>query len=106
MARWPSRCSTRCPRPGWSSTFQNLPAKALGELDHTLDVDVVVCGDDAAAVASVVTVIETMDGLHPVDGGPLINATAVEALTAVLLTINRARRGEHGIRVVELRRFT
>jgi 8-hydroxy-5-deazaflavin:NADPH oxidoreductase len=84
--------------------FQNLPAKALGELDRAIDADVVVCGDDADAVAEVVDLTATVDGLSPFDGGPLGNAIAVEAFTAVLLTVNRARRGEHGIRIVELRR--
>jgi NADPH-dependent F420 reductase len=85
--------------------FQNLPAKALGELDHPLHADVVVCGDDAEAVTIVLSVIASIEGLEPVDGGPLINAAAVEALTAVLLTVNRTRHAEHGVHIVELRRF-
>ena len=84
--------------------FQNLPAKALGELDEALGADVIVCGDDADAVRTIVELTASVDGLHGIDGGPLVNAAAVEALTAVLLTVNRARKAEHGIRVVELRR--
>jgi NADPH-dependent F420 reductase len=84
--------------------FQNLPAKALSELGTAIDADVIVCGDDAEAVATVVALTATVDGLHPVDGGPLVNAVAVEALTAVLLTVNRIRKAEHGVRLVELRR--
>lgn len=83
--------------------FQNLPARALAELDQALEADVVVCGDDADAVACVVDLTATVDGLRPFDGGPLVNAAAIEALTAVLLTVNRARKGEHGIRLVDLR---
>jgi 8-hydroxy-5-deazaflavin:NADPH oxidoreductase len=85
--------------------FQNLPAKALGAIDLDLRADVVVCGDDPDAVASVVELIASIEGLHPLDGGPLANAVAVEAFTAVLLTVNRARRAEHGIRIVPLRSF-
>jgi NADPH-dependent F420 reductase len=84
--------------------FQNLPAKALASLDEPMHADVVVCGDNTEAVEAVITLTATIDGLRPVDGGPLVNAAAVEAMTAVLLTVNRARRAEHGIRVVELRR--
>ena len=83
--------------------YQNLPAKALAELDLAIDADVVVCGDDADAVSTVIDVTATVDGLRPIDGGPLVNAAAIEALTAVLLTVNRARKGEYGIRLVELR---
>jgi NADPH-dependent F420 reductase len=83
--------------------FQNLPAKALGAIDLALHADVVVCGDDADAVGTVIELVASIDGLHPLDGGPLANAVAVEAFTAVLLTVNRTRRAEHGIRVVPLR---
>lgn len=83
--------------------FQNLPAKALSQLDQGLDADVIVCGDDAEAVKAVVELTATIDGLQPLDGGPLINAASIEALTAVILTVNRALRGEHGIRLVDLR---
>jgi NADPH-dependent F420 reductase len=84
--------------------FQNLPAKALGDLDQPLEADVVVCGDDAGAVKAVIELTNSIGGLHGVDGGPLVNAIAVEALTAVLLSVNKARRGDHGVRIVELRR--
>jgi NADPH-dependent F420 reductase len=84
--------------------YQNLPAKALANLDEAIDADVVVCGDDADAVDAVIALTDSVDGLHPVDGGPLVNAAGVEAMTAVLLNVNRARKAEHGIRVVELRR--
>ena len=83
--------------------FQNLPARALAELDQPIAADVVVCGDDAEAVSTIVDLTATIDGLHPFDGGPLVNAAAIEALTAVLLTVNRARKAEHGIRLVDLR---
>jgi NADPH-dependent F420 reductase len=84
--------------------FQNLPAKVLQTLDFVIDADVIVCGDDAAAVDVIIDLIDTIEGLHPIDGGSLVNCAAVEALTAVLLTVNRARKGEHGVRIVELRR--
>jgi hypothetical protein len=84
--------------------FQNLPARALQDLDLALDADVIVCGDDANAVAAVVDITRTIDGLRPVDGGPLTNASAVEAMTAILLNVNKARRAEHAVRIVELRR--
>jgi NADPH-dependent F420 reductase len=91
------------PRARVVGAFQNLPARALGDLDNPIDADIVVCGDDADAVGIVMRLTETMTGLHPVDGGPLINAASVEAMTAVLLNVNRARGGEHGVRFVELR---
>jgi NADPH-dependent F420 reductase len=82
--------------------FQNLPAAALLDLDHRLDADVLVCGDDAAAVQAVIDLTATVAGLHPVDAGPLVNAAGIEALTAVLLTVNRARKADHSIKIVAL----
>lgn len=83
--------------------FQNLPAAALADLDHPLAADVLVCGDDKAAVASVVRITDAITGLHGIDAGPLVNTIAVEAMTAVLLTVNRARKHEHSVRIVNLR---
>jgi NADPH-dependent F420 reductase len=83
--------------------FQNLPAAALVDLDHPLDADVLVCGDDKGAVQAVMHITDAIDGLHAVDAGPLVNTIAVEAMTAVLLTVNRARKHEHSVRIVNLR---
>jgi 8-hydroxy-5-deazaflavin:NADPH oxidoreductase len=82
--------------------YQNLPASGLLALDQPIDADVIVCGDDADAVAVILDLTASVPGLHPVDGGPLANTAAVESMTAVLLTVNRARRGEHTVKLVHL----
>jgi NADPH-dependent F420 reductase len=82
--------------------FQNLPAEALHDLDRSIEADVVVCGNDADAVHIVMRLAEAVVGLTARDGGPLRNAMALEALTAVLITVNRTTRGEHAIRFVDL----
>ncbi len=69
--------------------FHHLPAGPWGDLDHHLDADVLVCGDDRDAVAEVVGLINGLPGLRGIDAGGLSGATAIEALTPTLLEINR-----------------
>jgi NADPH-dependent F420 reductase len=77
--------------------FQNLPAAALGDLDAALHADVMVTGDDKDAVRTVIDLIDRVDGLVPIDAGPLSNTGCVEGLTAILINVNRARKGEHSV---------
>jgi NADPH-dependent F420 reductase len=77
--------------------FQNLPAAPLGDLDASLHADVMVTGDDKAAVRTVIELIDGIDGLVPIDAGPLSNTSCVEGLTAILINVNRARKAEHSV---------
>jgi NADPH-dependent F420 reductase len=77
--------------------FQNLPAAPLGDLDSPLRADVMVTGEDKDAVRTVIGLIEQVDGLEPLDAGPLSNTGCVEGLTAILININRARKDEHSV---------
>jgi len=71
------------------AAFQNVSAVHLQELSHSVNCDILVCGDSADAKAEIFQLIEAIDGLRAIDAGPLANAVAVEALTPVLLYINR-----------------
>lgn len=70
------------------AAFHHLPAAELGRIDHPIDSDVLVCGDDPDAVAAISEIIERIPGCRPLDAGQLSNATAIEAFTAVLLQLN------------------
>ena len=70
-----------------------------GDPDHPVDCDVLVCGDDKEARATVIDVISDL-GLRGVDAGVLKNAVALESLTPVLLHINRRYKSVgSGIRI-------
>lgn len=71
------------------AAFQNVSAEHLRDPHHVVDCDVLVCGDDAAAKEEVFKLVEAT-GMKAVNAGPLANAVAVEALTPVLLYINKA----------------
>jgi len=70
------------------SAFQNVSADKLRNLDAAVDCDVLVCADDAAARQTVIELIGEI-GLRGIDAGPICNSAAAEALTSVLIWINR-----------------
>lgn len=67
--------------------FQNIAPEKLEAVDEKIDTDVIVCGDDKDARATVIELIRRI-GIEAWDGGALANAVAVEAMTAVLIAIN------------------
>jgi NADPH-dependent F420 reductase len=83
------------------SAFHNVSAASLRE-GAAIDCDVLVFGDDAAGRARVVALCEAI-GLRGIEGGPLANSVAAEALTAVLIGINRRYGARHaGVRITGL----
>jgi NADPH-dependent F420 reductase len=61
--------------------------------------DVLVCGDDAAAVDIVVALAATVTGRPGVRAGKLRLARQLEPLTAVLISINKAYKTRSGIAI-------
>lgn len=84
------------------AAFQNVSAVHLKDLEHDVDCDVLVCGDDEKAKEDALWLV-TAAGMRGVDAGPLANAVAVEALTPVLLYINKRYKVKGaGIRITGL----
>mgnify|MGYP001338143848 CR=1 FL=1 len=81
------------------AALQHVPAQALGDLDHELATDVVVCADDDAARQLVIQLLDTIPGVRAFDGGSLANAAGVEAFAAPLLTANLRHRAEYTLRL-------
>jgi NADPH-dependent F420 reductase len=69
------------------AAFQNIGAEHLNS-DHEIECDVLVSGDDIEARDLVVGLVEDA-GMKGWSAGPLANSSAAEALTSVLITINR-----------------
>lgn len=70
------------------AAFHHLPATEVGRIDRPVESDVLICGDDAGAVATVCEIVDHIPGCRPLEAGELSNATAIEAFTAVLLQLN------------------
>ncbi len=69
------------------SAFQNVAATHLADLDHDIDCDVLVCGNDIEARGQVVELANdaSMKAWH---GGRIDNSAVAEALTSLLIFIN------------------
>jgi 8-hydroxy-5-deazaflavin:NADPH oxidoreductase len=66
----------------------HLPARDLEDLDRPLRADVLVCSDHPEATRSAMALLASIDGLRPLDAGSLAQAAAIEAFTAVLVSVN------------------
>ena len=76
------------------SAFHNVSAAKLAK-DEALDCDILVFTDDKEAGAAIVDLIARI-GLRGLRGGPLANSAAAEAMTSVLIAINRRYKVSDG----------
>jgi hypothetical protein len=80
--------------------FHHVPAGLL--LDPsvaTVDMDVLVLGDNRAATDLVIALASEIPGMRGIYGGRLRNCGQVEALTANLVSVNRRYSAHAGIRI-------
>ncbi len=81
------------------TAYQNIAAHLLQQ-DVSIECDVLVCGDKKAAREKVIQLTEEagMTGWH---AGPVANSAAAEALTSILIQINRGGQIAHsGIKII------
>ncbi len=85
------------------AAFHHLSAPLLSDVTNaSFDVDVLVVGDDRAAVDLVVSLAALIPGMRGIAAGRLRNARQVEALTANLISINRRYKAHAAIRVTDV----
>ncbi len=83
------------------SALHNVAAHKLAA-GAEIDCDVLVCGDQAVTREMVILLIEAL-GLRALHAGPLANSAAAEALTSVLIGINKRYKVDGaGIRITGL----
>jgi NADPH-dependent F420 reductase len=70
------------------AAFHHLSAVHLKRIEHPVDSDILVCGDDRSAKDRVRPFVEAIAGARFVDAGPLSNARIVESITALLVGLN------------------
>jgi len=82
------------------SAFQNVAAAHLNELGHSIDCDVLVCGNDKDARATVIKLAKDAD-MKAWHAGRIDNSAVAEALTSILIFINGTYKIEGaGIKIV------
>ncbi len=69
------------------AAFQTVSALALQAIDEEMEEDVLVCGEGEAGEEAIQCMSKA--GLHGIKAGPLKHARIVEAITALMLKINK-----------------
>ena len=85
------------------SAFQNISAELL-QSDKEIDCDVLVCGNKKEWRQEVIDLVNTL-GMKGWHAGMLPNSAAVEAMTSVLISINKHHAISHsGIKVTGIKK--
>jgi 8-hydroxy-5-deazaflavin:NADPH oxidoreductase len=72
------------------SGFQTVSGEELQKIDQAMAGDVILCGADPEAKATIGSLVEKIPDLRWADAGALSMARIVETFTAVLVGVNRA----------------
>ena len=76
------------PKSMVAAGFHHVPAKELGDLDHPIESDVLICSDHPEATVATSDLVAKVPNMRPLDCGELSLATPIESFTAVLLQLN------------------
>ena len=87
---------------GVVSALHTVAASHLSDLDHSLEQDILVCGDSPADKRVVADLLERVPGLRCVDCGPLEMSRFSEQFTPLLIGLNLRYRAKSGLRIVGL----
>ncbi len=71
-----------------AAAFHHVPAKELGDLDHPIESDVLICSDHRRALDATTEIVLKIPNMRPLAAGELSMATPIESFTAVLLQLN------------------
>jgi NADPH-dependent F420 reductase len=82
------------------SAYHNLPAKELSQVEHDLDYDVVICGDDEEAKQIVAKLTEDMPTMRVLDAGPLKLSPMIEAITPLIVNLNVKHKKHFSVKFV------
>ena len=82
--------------------FHHLPASEMENLDSSLDADVVIFSDSDAGRTLVAEIVNEMPGLHAVIAGSMSLASAIEAFTAVCISVNIRHKSHSYVKLAGL----
>ena len=84
------------------SALHTVSAATFGKLEQDLDEDVLIAGDSGDAKRQVAEIIRLIEGLRPVDAGPLELARLIEGVTPLLISVNMRHKTHAGVRLTGL----
>jgi len=82
-----------------AAAFHHLPASEMEDLESGLEADVLVCSDHPEATVATEALVELMRGLRPINAGSLSQASAIEAFTAVCISLNIRHKVHSTLRI-------
>jgi len=82
--------------------FHHLPASDMEDLDSDLDADVVIFSDDGPARDVVAALVNEMPGLRAIIAGSMSLASAIEAFTAVCISVNIRHKAHSYVKLAGL----
>jgi 8-hydroxy-5-deazaflavin:NADPH oxidoreductase len=82
-----------------AAAFHHLPASEMEDLESGLEADVLVCSDYPEATVVTESLVDVMQGLRPLNAGSLNQAAAIEAFTAVCITMNMRHKAHSTLRI-------
>ena len=82
--------------------FHHLPAALMQDLDSDLDADVIVFSDDNDARLRVGELVNEMMGLRSIVAGSMSLASAIEAFTAVCISVNIRHKAHSYVKLAGL----
>lgn len=94
VAEW---LATQLPAARVVVAFNTVASTVLADREQPVAEDVPVLGDDEAAVAEVIDLVDTVEGARGVAAGALRLARVIEGLTPVLISVNKRYRTHAGI---------
>jgi hypothetical protein len=94
------RIQARVPSAKVVSAFKHQSAHELMAVDHAVEGDVILCGNDAEAKSLVAGLASRIRDLRPIDVGDLRNARILEPMTALLLNINKKHKTRSSFRIL------
>ena len=83
-----------------AAAFHHLPAGEMENLESGLESDVLVCSDHPEAAVVTESLVDLMRGLRPLNAGSLSQASAIEAFTAVCITLNIRYKAHSTLRML------
>jgi NADPH-dependent F420 reductase len=69
------------------AALHTVPAAGMKDLNKKLEGDVVVCGDNRESKILIKQLVEEIENLRALDGGPLETSKMVEPITPLLLNL-------------------
>lgn len=94
------RIVARVPGARVVSAFKHQSAHDLLAVDRPMEGDVLACSNDREALKEVAALVTRIRDLRPIDAGDLANARILEAMTALLLNLNRRHKTRTSVRIL------